>query len=45
MIPPLDAEASLESVTLLGHTAQKHYNPWVKSRQDASDLAVKKAKS
>jgi integrase/recombinase XerD len=44
----LNAEASLETVsTLLGHTSirvtQKHYNPWVKSRQDALDSAVKKA--
>jgi integrase/recombinase XerD len=44
----LNAGASLETVsTLLGHTSirvtQKHYNPWVKSRQDALDVAVKKA--
>jgi site-specific recombinase XerD len=44
----LNAGASLENVSvLLGHTSirvtQKHYNPWVKSRQDALDLAVKKA--
>jgi integrase/recombinase XerD len=41
----LESGASLENVsTLLGHTSirvtQKHYNPWVKSRQDALDKAV-----
>ncbi len=44
----LEAGAGLESVgTLLGHTSirvtQKHYNPWVKSRQDALDAVVKSA--
>lgn len=44
----LEAGASLESVgTLLGHTSirvtQKHYNPWVKSRQDALDEVIKNA--
>jgi Phage integrase family len=44
----LNAGASLETVsTLLGHTSirvtQKHYNPWVKSRQDALDAAVSSA--
>jgi integrase/recombinase XerD len=44
----LESGASLENVSvLLGHTSirvtQKHYNPWVKSRQDALDKAVKKA--
>lgn len=44
----LEAGASLENVRiLLCHQSirvtQKHYNPWVKSRQDALDLGVKKA--
>jgi site-specific recombinase XerD len=44
----LESGASLENVSvLLGHTSirvtQKHYNPWVKSRQDALDNVVKKA--
>jgi integrase/recombinase XerD len=44
----LEAGASLESVgTLLGHTdirvTQKHYNPWVKTRQDALDRIVESA--
>jgi integrase/recombinase XerD len=44
----LNAGATLEQVSiLLGHTSirvtQKYYNPWVKSRQDALDKAVKLA--
>ena len=41
----LQAGVSLEDVsTLLGHQSlritQKHYSPWVKTRQDALDKAV-----
>jgi integrase/recombinase XerD len=44
----LTAGVSLEDVsTLLGHQdiriTQKHYSPWVKSRQDALDKAVRSA--
>jgi integrase/recombinase XerD len=44
----LQAGVSLEDVsTLLGHQSlritQKHYSPWVKTRQDALDKAVKVA--
>ncbi len=44
----LQAGVSLEDVsTLLGHTSlritQKHYSPWVKTRQDALDKAVEAA--
>jgi integrase/recombinase XerD len=43
----LTAGVSLESVSqLLGHnsiaTTQKHYSPWIKSRQDALDNELKK---
>jgi site-specific recombinase XerD len=43
----LSKGVSLETVsTLLGHqniaVTQKHYSPWVKSRQDALEDAVKK---
>ena len=44
----LDAGVSLENVsTLLGHQSvrvtEKHYSPWVKTRQDALDKAVQSA--
>lgn len=44
----LDGGASIESVSiLLGHRSirvtEKHYNPWVQTRQDALDLAVQSA--
>ncbi|MGA2814241.1 MAG: tyrosine-type recombinase/integrase [Candidatus Acidiferrum sp.] len=44
----LENGASLEDVgTLLGHSSlrvtQKHYSPWVKTRQDALDKVVKSA--
>jgi integrase/recombinase XerD len=44
----LDADVSLENVSrLLGHQSvritEKHYSPWVKTRQDALDKAVEKA--
>lgn len=44
----LEAGVGLETVSvLLGHTSiritQKHYNPWVKSRQEALDRAVESA--
>jgi integrase len=44
----LEGGASIETVSiLLGHQSirvtEKHYNPWVKTRQDALDKAVKKA--
>jgi len=42
----LQRGVSLETVSqLLGHisikTTQKHYSPWVKTRQDALEAAVK----
>jgi integrase/recombinase XerD len=44
----LEGGASIETVSvLLGHQSirvtEKHYNPWVKTRQDALDLAVQSA--
>jgi integrase/recombinase XerD len=44
----LEGGASIETVSiLLGHQSirvtQKHYNPWVKTRQDALDRAVESA--
>jgi integrase/recombinase XerD len=44
----LEADVSLENVSrLLGHQSvritEKHYSPWVKTRQDALDRAVEKA--
>ena len=44
----LHAGVSLENVsTLLGHQSirvtEKHYSPWVKTRQDALDKAVQTA--
>ncbi len=41
----LEGGASIETVSiLLGHASirvtEKHYNPWVKTRQDALDRAV-----
>lgn len=47
-IPLLEGGASIETVSvLLGHTSirvtEKHYNPWVKTRQDALDKAVLEA--
>jgi integrase/recombinase XerD len=44
----LEGGASIETVSiLLGHQSvrvtEKHYNPWVKSRQDALDRAVASA--
>jgi integrase/recombinase XerD len=44
----LEAGVSMENVsTLLGHQSirvtEKHYSPWVKTRQDALDKAVEKA--
>jgi len=45
----LEAGACLQNASvLLGHTSIRvtgmhHYNPWVKSRHDALDKAVKKA--
>jgi integrase/recombinase XerD len=46
----LEEGVSLESVsTLLGHQSvkitQKHYSPWVKTRQDALDREVSEALS
>jgi site-specific recombinase XerD len=44
----LEADVSIENVSrLLGHQSvritEKHYSPWVKTRQDALDKAVEKA--
>jgi integrase/recombinase XerD len=44
----LEAGVSMENVsTLLGHQSirvtEKHYSPWVKTRQEALDKAVEKA--
>ena len=44
----LEGGASIETVgVLLGHQSirvtEKHYNPWVKTRQDALDKAVLRA--
>jgi integrase/recombinase XerD len=44
----LEAGVSLENVsTLLGHKSiritEKHYSAWVKTRQDALDVAIRKA--
>lgn len=44
----LEGGASIETVSiLLGHRSvrvtEKHYNPWVKTRQDALDRAVANA--
>ena len=44
----LEVDVSIENVSrLLGHQSvrvtEKHYSPWVKTRQDALDKAVEKA--
>jgi integrase/recombinase XerD len=42
----LEAGVSIQDAVLLGHRSvritEKHYSPWVKSRQDALDKALQR---